>query len=159
MKTISLTQGKFALVDDEDFERVSRYKWQFGSYGYAVANIWNKNTKTHSHTRLHRFILNAERGTQIDHKDLNKLNNTKSNLRFCNTSQNMLNAGVYRTNTTGYKGVYLCKRKKKISWYVQIRYQGKQVFLGIFTDIKKAAQVYNQAALKYHGEFARLNNI
>lgn len=93
----------------------------------------------------------------IDHEDRNPLNNHKNNLRFCTYSENSRNRGKPTTNTSGYKGVSWFKRDKK--WKAQIMVEGKGFCLGSFKNKIDAARAYNRAALKYHGEFACLNEI
>lgn len=150
MKEIILTQGKVALVDDEDYEKVSQYKWhaQKGhNTFYAVRSVWKSNK-----IQMHKFIMNAN---FIDHKDGSGLNNQKENLRVCNNTENSRNCKLTYNSTTGYKGVHWDKNNKK--YQVEIMVNRKHIFLGRFVDIIEAAKAYDKAALKYFGEFARLN--
>ena len=152
MKRIKLTQGKFALVDDEDFAKLSKYKWHSlkGTNTFYAARGFR--------LRMHRFILNAKEGQEIDHRDGNGLNNQKSNLRFCTHSQNNMNQRKLKKNLSSkYKGVSWHKNKKK--WAVSIYIDGKNKYLGDFKDETDAAEAYNEAAMKYYGEFANLNTI
>lgn len=151
MKKIYLTTGEYALVDDCDFDKVSQFRWMHSGAGYAVT-IRMIGTK---HVRMHRMILDAEPGQIIDHKDGNKLDNRRSNIRFCTSQQNQANMGKPITNSSGYKGVY--RNKKDGLWYVRISVGNKRIWVGCFKDVRKAAIAYNEAALMYHGEFARLN--
>ena len=149
MKTISLTQGKEAIVDDDDFERVSKYKWCYDGEGYATANVCGKQT------RMHRFILNAQPGQHVDHANMAGLDNRKENIRICNNSQNHANIGLRSDNTTGYKGVSFIKRDNIFQAKIQVH--GHHMNLGSFNNPKEAALAYNKAASLYFGEFARLN--
>ena len=165
MKEIQLTQGQVALVDDEDFERVSQFKWsatfdrKYANGGRFIAKrnvlklgIWSTAT-------LHRFIMHAQKGQIIDHIDGNPLNNQRSNLRFSTRSQNGANNAklLQKHNTSGFRGVSWHKLAKK--WTVTLRVAGKTRYIGLYGDIVNAAKAYNQAAIKYHGEFATLNPI
>ena len=157
MREILLTQGKVALVDDEDFEEISKYKWHVNNDGYATRNYW-LNQKCYT-IRLHRLITKAKSGDEVDHINLNKLDDRKSNLRICSLSENRRNRTIKQNNTSGYKGISFCPEKKKNQWSSRIGINGKRICLGHYGTKKEAAQVYNNAAIKYHGEFARLNKI
>ena len=153
MKEIELNTGEITLVDDEDFERLTKYSWwahlRRKGTSNARAKIKGKDTL------MHRFIMNAQKGQIIDHIDRNPLNNQKSNLRFCSNSQNLLNRGTNENNTTGFKGVAWLKRFKKFR--AQITINGKKKWLGCFDSAIEAAKAYDEAVLEYHGEFAWLN--
>ena len=159
MKEIKLTRGKVTLVDDEDYERlVAMGKWSFnGKYAVIIKNITLPNRKrTTNSIYMHKVLLNVD--FEIDHKDLNKLNNQKYNLRVATRSQNARNQGLTAANKSGYKGV--CWNKSQNKWMAKIRVGGKnQKFIGHFTCPIEAAKAYNAAALIHHGEFARLNEI
>jgi hypothetical protein len=158
MKKIKLTQGKFALVDDEDFEWLNQWKWCYHkeknkNTGYVVRAI-NKKL-----IRMHRQILNLIFGDKkdADHKDHNGLNNQKNNLRIVTSQENRRNSLKIKNCFSKYKGVSLHKSTKKWRAYIVINY--KQKHLGLFISEKKAAKVYNQAAIKYFGKHAYLNII
>jgi len=93
----------------------------------------------------------------IDHCDGNTLNNSIENLRITNWVGNSFNRAKSVSNTSGYKGVSFRKDKQK--WCVQIKADGKHIYLGTYTNLEEAAEVYNEAALAYHGSFARLNKL
>lgn len=155
MKEIPLTQGKVALVDDCDFERLSRFRWYAAcnhGYGwYAVRCVKRK------HVYMHCEILNVQRGIRVDHKDGNGLHNWRNNLRPATSAQNMSNRGKQIDNTSGYKGVTWSKDRSV--WIAKIGVNGKSKYLGWFDDTESAARAYNDAALMYHREFAKLNEI
>lgn len=163
MKKIPLTKGKFALVDNEDYEQLmSMGKWHIGSNGYAQKTVYigTKNGKRSTTSILmHRVILGMSDPTeQGDHADGNRLNNTRINLRKCSAIENLRNVGVRKCNTSGFKGVEWHKHAKK--WGVRIRTcKGARKHIGLFTCPVEAAKAYNEAAIKYHGEFAKLNKI
>lgn len=159
MKEIPLTQGKVALVDDEDYERlVAMGKWQYIS-GYAAKTLYfgkHENGKQIKKTVLmHRIILNVDKGVFVDHKKGSKLNNQKENLRICTHANNMMNRKIHSNNSTGYKGVYLDKSTGMFKSGISIN--GKMLHLGIFNTKEDAAKKYNEAAIYYYGEFAKLN--
>lgn len=153
-KRIPLTQGRFAVVDEIDFERVNQYKWHFNSHGYAYryAGGGRKATRRES---MHEFV-HGKTDELIDHKNGDGLDNRRVNLRAANKVLNAANSKIRSDNTSGYKGVY---RNKQLTYYSQLTYKGKTFNLGTFKTIRDAAIAYNQAALNYFGEFARLNNV
>ncbi|MFA5444853.1 MAG: HNH endonuclease [Bacteroidales bacterium] len=151
MKKIPLTQGRFTIVDDDDFVLVNQFKWCFNSTGYAKRKF-NKSI-----VLLHRFLLGLTSAdkVKVDHKNSDGLDNRRSNLRICNDSQNQMNRKISKRSKSGFKGVMWKKEKRK--WYAQIRVNGHYHFLGYFDDKTIAAESYNQAAIKYFGDFAQLN--
>ena len=159
MKEIQLTQGKVALVDDEDYEYLIQWKWQVNKNGnkfYAVTS-WLINGKYRT-INMHRLITN-NKNTKMhtDHINGDGLDNRKINLRICTHSQNAMNRGAQSNNKTGHKGVSYEKKLNKFK--VQIRVNKKNITIGYYINLNDAAKAYNSAALKYHGEFAQLNVI
>jgi hypothetical protein len=147
-KIILLTRGLTATVSDEDFDLLNKFNWNAvkgAVYYYAV--------RSNDKAKMHRIIVDAPSGMQVDHIDGNTLNNTRENLRICTVSQNQCNSKVRVDNTTGYKGVTICKSK----YYAQIRHNGKRISLGYYEKPEDAARAYDEAAKKYHKEFASLN--
>lgn len=160
MKEIPLTQDMVALVDDEDYEGLAKWKWcyrkrEHNHIGYALRNARKQDGKQAT-IYMHRIILNLPRGCETDHINGNGLDNRKENLRVATITQNRWNRGKSHNNTSGFKGVDWCKRDKK--WRAKIEVNKKSVFLGLFKDKLEAVKVYNAAAIKYHGEFACLSN-
>lgn len=141
----------WALVDDEDYEELNKYSWCIGSGGYAITVI--KNVRT---ILMHRLILNAKKGEEIDHKFGNKLDNRKSKLRFCTRAENTRNQGLSKANTTGAKGIDQLPSGR---WRAKIKVGPKRIHIGVFPSKLDASRAYNNAATKYHGKFARLNVI
>ena len=152
-KQIILTQGKTALVDDEDFEYLSQWKWFCGLDGYAVRNSPMVNGKQRSLIRMHRQIMNPPNGLYVDHINHNKSDNRRENLRNCTLAENQHNTKRPKNNTTGYKGVSKDRRRFRANIYVD----GKQRCLGTFDTPEEAAHVYDVAAVTYFGEFAKIN--
>lgn len=151
MRLIQLTQGKFAKVDDADYELVSQHNWHYNSHGYAYryAGGGRKNRKRQAmHQLLGGYKL-------VDHENGDGLDNRRSNLRPANKSLNAANSKIRSDNTSGYKGVY----KSAWGYYAQVQKDEKVHHLGTFKTIKEAARAYNQKAKELFGEYARLNNV
>lgn len=159
-KEIQLTQGKVAIVDDEDYNYLNQWKWlaikQKNDKFYVARNIPVSNKKQ-SKIWMHRFIMNPEKGMVIDHLDGNPLNNQKNNLRICTHAENMRNSNIPKNNTSGFKGVSFVKKHN--TYESSIRINNIKIYLGYYIDPIEAARAYNAAALKYHGEFAHINKI
>lgn len=159
MKLIPLTQGKFAEVDDIDFDLVSKKTWfarKWGKTWYAIANTYDAETKKRGSIKMHRFIVNqSDPNIKIDHRDTDGLNNKRNNLREATQAQNLMNRGATSKSTSGMKGVTWNKDRNK--WQAQIMANRKNNHLGLFEDKEAAARAYDAAALIHHGEFARLN--
>lgn len=153
MKIIPLSQGKFAKVDDEDYERLMLRKWHWNIRGYAISSTYI-NRKVGC-LYMHRVIMNTPEGMQTDHINGDKLDNRKENLRVCTSAENKANKGKQSNNTAGYKGV--CWQKYAKKWQAQIKANGTLRYLGLFDTAKEAARAYNEVAKEIHGEFARLN--
>ena len=152
MKKIPLTQGKFAIVDDEDFDELMKHKWytynQRG-YIYAVRHSLDKSGKR---IWMHRSIINPNENLFVDHRDGNGLNNTRCNLRVCTKQQNCMNTRLSKRNKSGFKGVYFETNIGK--WKAIIVLSGKKKYLGIFDRPETAHAAYIDAAKKYFGDFA-----
>lgn len=153
VKEIPLTQGKVALVDDEDYEQLMKYKWHACNYintFYAKRNVYPK-----SPVFMHRVIMNAQPGEQVDHINNNGLDNRKCNLRITTQSQNLMNARKRPNCTSSYKGVYWCKEINQ--WIAKIKTKEERLNLGRFDNEIDAARAYDEAAKKLFGEYAKLN--
>jgi len=158
-KEIFLTQDKVTIVDNEDYDYLMQWKWQFHN-GYArrtqhICMIGTKRIK--KQVALHRVVLNNPDGLQVDHINGNKLDNRKENLRVCTCAENVRNRSVSSNNSSGFKGVCWDKRKNK--WISSITADSKIFRLGCFASAIEAAKAYNIAAIELHGEFAKLNQI
>lgn len=159
MKLIPLTRGKFAQVDDEDFERISTLKWFCMPHRktfYAARNHW-ENGKRRTQ-RMHREILGLKIGDpEVDHWDGDGLNNTKQNLRKATDAQTCMNRVGW--SKCGFKGVSERNVERENPWEAHIGVNGRLIHIGVFPTAKAAALAYNAKALELFGEFARLNPI
>lgn len=149
MKEITLTQGKVALVDDDDYERISKYNWSF-SNGYARRNQYVPIQKT---ILLHRFIMGEPIGYEVDHINGDGLDNRKENLRVCTHKENTRNRKIQKNNTSGFTGVVWDKPRNK--WRAHIKYLGKLIFIGHFIDKNEASTAYEKRAKELFGDFLR----
>mgnify|MGYP001225530451 CR=1 FL=1 len=162
MKEIKLTTGQVTIVDDDDYSILSKRSWRIDKDGYVISGS-SKNNKKYN-IRMHRFILElTDPSILSDHKDRNKLNNQRSNLRTCNRSENQKNKTP--RGRSKYLGVMYQKYQVPTKHglieheYIiaRIRVNSKYIKLGTFRTEEEAAFSYDQAARKYHGEFANLN--
>lgn len=152
MKIIVLACGSKALVDDEDYEKVSVLRWHLHkSDNNSYARARNSNGKF---VKMHQFITDGKY-ERIDHMDQNGLNNQKSNFRYCTHAENMRNSRMHKNNKNGFKGVEFDRRKNR--WRAQIKCDGKRYRGKRFRTMEEAALDYNRLALIHHGEFACLN--
>ena len=153
---IKLTQGKFAIVDTEDYDELSKHKW----YANKWKHIWyaKRGIREDSHLKtllMHRVIMNAQKGQEVDHRNGDGLYNLRCNLRFCANGQNQYNQRPQKNRTSKFKGVCLSKGGKK--WISQITLKSKRYYLGVFINEIDAALAYDAKAKELFGEFARLN--
>mgnify|MGYP001587102236 CR=1 FL=1 len=130
MKPIKLTQGKYAIVDDEDFEWLNQWKWCV-NHDYAVRTVEKGKM-----IWMHKIINKTPTGYLTDHINRNKLDNRKENLRTVTSSQNKINVGLRKDNTSGYAGISWHKKIKK--FYVRIKINQKNIDLGYYYDFKYA---------------------
>ena len=163
MKRIPLTNGYFAIVDDEDYESVSRFKWysqRHGDCDYACCLIYMGHvggTQKNAKMKMHQLIMRPPVGLEVDHRNQDGLDNTRGNLRLCTRAQNCMNRRSRKATSSIYKGVCWFKNNRK--WCARIWVGGRNIRLGMFVDEIKAARAYNAAAKQYHGEFAWLNPV
>lgn len=158
MREIPLTRGKVAIVDDEDYERVTSFRWS--ATKNAVSDTWyakRNKSENCSYALLHRFILNAPLGCEIDHINLDGLDCRKSNLRFATRQQNAANVPVRKqaNKVSRFKGVGW---NKNGYWAASVKVNGKEKSSYWPTE-HEAAMAYNRMAHEAFGEFARLNSV
>ena len=158
MQEIELTQDKVALVDDEDYEMLMEHKW------YAVCDIRARTCYAATSTGvrpyrttlpMHRLIMEAPKGAQVDHINHDGLDNRRENLRLCTAQENSRNRTTIKGGRSRYKGV--CWHNQK--WYARIMAGWGRVEIGHFDNEDDAARAYNDAAVEHFGEFALLNMI
>ncbi len=160
MKEIKLTQGKIALVDDDDYERVMQFTWCASEHKkrkawYALTRIPGTGQPGEKMS-MHRFVMGATVGAQIDHRNNDGLDSRKKNLRFANNSQNQANRTKSDGTFSQFKGVSR-RLKGPHPWQAGIKKDGKRIGLGLFGSEIEAAHAYDKAAKQLHGEFARIN--
>ena len=153
MKEIKLTRGQVAMVDDEDYEMISRHRW----YSNKAGDNWYAHRQYRDNGKqvlvlMHRLITDAPKGKNVDHIDGNGLNNQKKNLRLCSHTQNLWNQ---RKRNKGYKGV--TRHPNSDKWAVHITHHHETIYLGCFTCQEAAARNYDKLAKILYGEFACLN--
>ncbi|MCK4958549.1 MAG: HNH endonuclease, partial [Planctomycetes bacterium] len=156
VRRIPLTRGRFAIVDAEDYARLSRYNWyaKGGPHTFYAVRRGMRNTEKRT-VFMHRVITDAPGGLVVDHIDHNGINNCKSNLRVCTAAENNRNTRGRSDSKSRYKGVNWGNRDRKYS--ARICCNGKRITVGHFDDEVKAAKAYDKKAKELFGEFAYLN--
>lgn len=158
-RKIPLTQGKFALVDACDYEWLRQWSWYYHVNGYVIRRRRKSDGKGPRDISMHRVILRRmgfKNFAKGDHINRNGLDNQRINLRPATNLQSGHNRGRHNS-VSGYKGVNRYRSAGK--WRARIMVKSESIFLGYFDSIKDAARAYNDAAIKYHGDFACLNEI
>lgn len=163
MKTIPLTQGYSAIVDDDDFDRVSQFKWvawvkkREGKTEVYAIRTFRRPHKQQRTVQLHRFVMDVWDGRLVDHRNHDSLDCRKVNLRVCTHAQNTMNSRKRRDGSSQYKGVRFISKLKK--WSVRITVNGQRRYVGFYLSEEEAARAYNDAARQHFGEFACLNQL
>jgi hypothetical protein len=156
MKTIPLTQGKFALVDDADFEELSKHRWCAAKdhcYNRWYACRAEKINGQYKTIKMHRLIMNTPKGMHTDHINHDGLDNRRINLRVCTNQQNLFNHQKRQNCSSKYKGVIWEVNK----WTARIKYNNKSTRLGHFDNEIDAARAYDENAKRLYGEYASVN--
>jgi hypothetical protein len=154
IRYIPLTRGQYAIVDAADFEWLSRYKWHAAPRD-AKGGFYARRHEKGRGIWMHREIMKAPEGLVVDHIDNNGLNDRRCNLRLCTRTQNGRNRRKNRDSANEYKGIWTDKRTGRS--YAQIRFKGKQLYLGVYDTAIEAARAYDRKAIELHGQFAYLN--
>lgn len=149
MNILLVNTNKVALINDDDYSKISGFTWYLLHRGrkYHAVTYPEQGTTVYMH---HLILPLTEDGKTVDHKDGNGLNNSQENLRYATKAQQMANRG----HGSHFKGVF---QQKSGKYFAQIRVERTSIYLGQFNSRENAAKAYNEAALKYFGEFAALN--
>jgi hypothetical protein len=157
-RRINLGEGEWTKVDEKDYYKYGKYKWVGCVCEKRLYAARLQREMIYGRLKgvfLHREIMNAPKGVLIDHENRDKLDNRSTNLRPATHSQNSCNRPKRANTSSRYLGVTLDRRCGR--WEAQIVYQRKRIRLGRFDNEIDAARAYDEAAKKYHGQFAQLN--
>jgi hypothetical protein len=151
-RRIPLTQGRYAIVNADDYYRLVRFRWHaaFNGTTFYAARLGKGKT-----IKMHREIMGAPGHLVVDHVDRNGLNNRRGNLRLCSAAENGRNTRASARGSSKYKGVHWNKRMRK--WTAAIQYEKQVYHLGYFSDEVEAAEAYDKKAREFFGEYAFLN--
>ncbi len=156
-RRIYLGEGKWVILDQQDYYRLRIFKWIVYGNGtnlYAIRHQLIEPNKTKT-VYMHREIMNPPPDLVVDHRNCDGLDNRKQNLRFATHAQNTRNRRKKKNGSSQFLGVYF--NKEKSTWDSQLMHNGKKIWVGRFDNEIDAAKAYDETARKYHGEFARLN--
>ncbi len=155
-RRVKVLPDKYAKVDPGDFHKISQYTWwaKEGSGKYAAVRLL-PGGNCGMVVYMHRQIMNPPEGKLVDHINRDSMDNRRENLRFATKGQNNMNQSGRKGTSSKYKGVSWYKSRKL--WRAMIKVNGKRKSLGYFESEAEAAKVYDEAARKYHGEFAYQN--
>lgn len=151
-KLLAMPCGSHVIVSNGDFARAMEWRWHLNNNGYAVSTLRRKQGLT---AYLHRFLLDAPKGVEVDHINRNPLDNRRENLRLCTHSQNGANKAPVKSKS-GYKNVY---QSYPTRWQVKAKIRGKIVYFGSFRSLQEAVVKSNEVLSELHGEFAVLNSL
>lgn len=150
---VPLSRGMHALVDESDYQSVSAFKWSVHDNG--CGGIYAVRVEDGKRIFMHRWLMGvSDTSVQIDHRDCDSLNNTRSNLRIATNRQNNANRRKLSASTSQYKGV---RRRESGGYQARIKVSGKEVVLGTFESEADAARAYDSEAIMRFGDFARTN--
>jgi hypothetical protein len=153
---IALPCGDWAIIDVDDLGQIANYNWHavdMGHTKYVRRNRTKNDPPRPLSIRLHRQLMSAPNGMDVDHVNMNGLDNRKSNLRVCTRSQNLCNRKVQARTKSKLKGVVWHKRAQK--WMASLKYEGKHYYLGLFRLKEDAHLAYLQKSKEIHKDFGR----
>lgn len=153
MKLIELSKGKYAKVDDCDFDALNKFNWSLMGHGYA-SRVEIVNGKRHN-IHMHRVIMGTPEGMDTDHINMDRIDNQRHNLRICTRSENIMNQPKYKKGNSIFRGVHFNKKSGK--WVATAHKQRKVFNLGYFKTPEEAARVYNKKVLELYGSFSKVN--
>lgn len=151
--TIPLTKGQVAIVDDDVYQSLLGRNWT-AYYSRITKTYYATCSSKRKSLRMHRLILDAPSGMDVDHKNGDTLDNRRENLRIATRAQNCANRKRPVTNRTGSKCVFW--RKDRSRYCVTLGVNGKRIYIGYFKSFEEARAAYEKAAMQYHGDFARI---
>lgn len=157
-RKIPLGEGRFTIVEPRDYYRLNRFHWYAVGQDdliYAVRNVIKPGVRSKS-VSMHRELMNAPEDRLVDHRNNDALDNRMANLRLATYSQNRINSRRDKSKTSS-KYIGVCLDKSRNRWVAYINFESKRIHLRRFKNEIDAAKAYDEAARKYHGEFARLN--
>jgi len=162
IRLIPLTRNKFAIVDANDYEWLKGFNWsaRYGTNTWYAVRCARVGDRSKKHlVWMHNVILPPPRGKIVDHSNHNGLDNRKTNLRVATRGENTCNCAKRKGCSSRFKGVIYRYRKhsRRNHWYAYINATGKRRYLGCYATEEEAGRAYDEAAKKYHKEFARLN--
>lgn len=159
VREVLLTKGYVALVSDEDYERINKHKWfvadGYANTAYASTYLRNDSGMSRKVTRMHRFILGAKEGEEVDHRDGDGLNNTRENIRLISHQLNVTRGLASPRNKTGYIGVFPHQGRYR----ARIGYYYKTINVGVFDTASEAASARDKALVKLYGDDAPISKL
>ena len=150
-RQIPLTKGRFALVDDSTYSDLIKHNWHFTSQGYAAATMTINGRR--QLITMHRLLVGAQPGQIVDHKNGDRLDNRRANLRLATAAQNQHNRKPNANTLSDFKGVTRFRDR----WQARIRVNGKRLHLGYYDTAREAAEIYDTAARRFFRNYARTN--
>lgn len=149
---VPLANGEEAIVSLEDVENVCAFRWRCSLEGYAVRNEGTAQTPSFAHISMHRQVMGFPEGVEVDHRNRNRLDNRRTNLRLASNGEQADNASLRSDNKSGYKGVIWHKRD--CVWIAYTQHRKRRIQIGRFTSVEEAAEAYRSTIVNLKGEFA-----
>ena len=151
---------KYAIVDDSDYGWLNQLNWTYLKHPEGNESAFRKEWPSNKTIYMHRLIMNAPEGLEVDHINRNRLDNRRCNLRLATRSQNAFNKGLQSNNTSGYRGVYYFPYGMRTRrWLAKIKVNGRYKNIGFYETPAEAAAAYKKEAVKIFGDFARSSEL